>query len=46
MDMSVHVCVCVCVCVSVCVQRNQKMVSDHLEMELQMVISCHVGALN
>ena len=56
MDVSVSVSVCLCVCVSVCLclcticipaaQRGQKRASDSLKLELQMVVSHHMGAGN
>ena len=39
-------CICVCVPHTHSVQECQKKMSDPLELELQTVVSCHVGAGN
>lgn len=39
-------CIYVCVPFECSSHRGQKRVSDLLEMELQMVVKCHVGVVN
>jgi hypothetical protein len=35
---------CLCTTCKALTHKNQKMASDPLELELQMVVSCHMGA--
>jgi hypothetical protein len=39
-------CVCVCVCVCVYPWMLEKSMSDLLTLELQIVVNCHMGAMN